>query len=371
MSFGGTYHLEDTIYIPFTTRAFATGIPTALVSGVIDIYEDVTATPIITAETLTVSLNGHAGFNMVTITATAASGFEAGKSYSVVLDAGTVDSVSVIGEVVGQFNIVTAATGTDSQADINSILTDTGTTLPGLLPSALVGGRMDSSVGAMAANVLTATAINADAITNAKIANDAIGATEIADGAIDAATFAAGAINAAAIATDAIDADAIAADAVTEMRSLTTGTADAGGSTTTMVDAALTEADDYWNGQVILFTSGSVANQSRLITDFDAATDTVTFAPAVAASVGAGITYEILPFGNNNDEIFAEMPQAAPAATPAKRQLLMWLFMALRNENTVDASFKTFSNDAGTVIWKKALSDDGTTFTESEGETGP
>jgi len=49
------YQLEDTIYLPFTTRAFATGIPTALVSGVVDIYEDVTATPLITAETLAVS----------------------------------------------------------------------------------------------------------------------------------------------------------------------------------------------------------------------------------------------------------------------------------------------------------------------------
>lgn len=72
------------------------------------------------------------------------------------------------------------------------------------LPAALVGGRMDSSVGAMAANVLTATAINADAITAAKVA----------DGTIDAATFAAGAINAAAIAADAITAAKIAADAI-------------------------------------------------------------------------------------------------------------------------------------------------------------
>jgi hypothetical protein len=86
------------------------------------------------------------------------------------------------------------------------------------LPAALVSGRMDCSVGAMAANVITAAAINADAITAAKIA----------DGAIDANTFAAGAINAAAIATGAIDADAIATDAVTEIQS-GLSTLDAGG----------------------------------------------------------------------------------------------------------------------------------------------
>lgn len=90
----------------------------------------------------------------------------------------------------------TAQTAGDIIGDTNDIQTR--------LPAALVSGRMDASVGAMAANVLTATAINADAITAAKIA----------DGAIDAATFAAGAINAAAIATDAITAAKIAADAI-------------------------------------------------------------------------------------------------------------------------------------------------------------
>lgn len=107
------YELEDTLYLPFTTRAFATGIPTALVSGVVDIYEDVTATPIVTAETLAVTLNGHAGFNMITVTATAASGFEAGKSYTAILDAGTVSSVSVIGEVVAHFTIGKSAAAKD------------------------------------------------------------------------------------------------------------------------------------------------------------------------------------------------------------------------------------------------------------------
>src|SRR5690606_41144205 len=40
------------------------------------------------------------------------------------------------------------------------------------LPAALVSGRIDASVGAMAANVVTASAIAADAITDAKVAAD-------------------------------------------------------------------------------------------------------------------------------------------------------------------------------------------------------
>lgn len=48
---------------------------------------------------------------------------------------------------------------------INDILTDTGTTLDARIPAALVSGRMDASVGAMAANVMTAAAAAADLTT--------------------------------------------------------------------------------------------------------------------------------------------------------------------------------------------------------------
>lgn len=101
-------------------------------------------------------------------------------------------------------NLATASALATVQADTDDLQTR--------VPAALVGGRMDASVGAMAAAVLTAAAIATDAITAAKIAADAITAAKIADGAIDAATFAAGAINAAAIAADAITDAKVASD---------------------------------------------------------------------------------------------------------------------------------------------------------------
>jgi len=109
----GDYTLEDTLTIPFTTRAFSTGIPTVLVSGEVQIYEDDSATQITAAETTTVSLDSVVGFNLVSIAATAANGFENGKSYTAILSAGTVDSVSVIGEVVGHFTIGRSAAAVD------------------------------------------------------------------------------------------------------------------------------------------------------------------------------------------------------------------------------------------------------------------
>ncbi len=62
--------------------------------------------------------------------------------------------------------------------DIDAILTDTGTTLDGRIPAALVGGRMDSSIGTVAAGAITAAAMNADA--SAEIA-DAVWEETLAD----------------------------------------------------------------------------------------------------------------------------------------------------------------------------------------------
>jgi len=198
--------------------------------------------------------------------------------------------------VEGTLDAAEIGTGAITAAKFAAGAIDAAAIANGAIDAAtFAAGAIDAAAIANAA--IDAATFAAGAIDAAAIAADAITAAKIANGAIDAATFAAGAIDAAAIATGAIDADALAADAVTEIRALETGTSDAGGSTTTMVDAARTEADDVHIGKWIMFTSGAVANQVRLITDFVAATDTTTFAPPTTASIGAGITYEFLPAG--------------------------------------------------------------------------
>jgi hypothetical protein len=193
-----------------------------------------------------------------------------------------------------------------------------------------ITGSLSGSVGSVTGAVGSVTGA-VGSVAAGGITSGSFGA-----GAIDAAAIATNAIDSDAIATDAIDAAAIAADAVTEIRSLVSGTADAGGSTTTMVDAARTEADDLWNLNWVLFTSGSVANQCRLITNFDAATDTMTFAPAVAASVGAGITYEILPASSVDVQSWL--------ATNAAASLVNALV-----SGAVDADVSAIQNDAITA----------------------
>lgn len=103
---------------------------------------------------------------------------------------GAVGSVTgnVGGDVSGRLlgGGATAFVGVGARADVREWI--------GSAPNVLVSGRVDTSTGAMAANVLTATAINAAAITSAKFAANAIDATAIAANAITSAKIAAAAI---------------------------------------------------------------------------------------------------------------------------------------------------------------------------------
>ncbi len=161
---------------------------------------------------------------------------------------------------------------------------------------------------AWGSGAITAAAIAADAITAAKVAADV--SAEIADAVWDEATS--GHLGAGTTGNALVDAADPPDPWVTPLPGaygagtaghtlgnlvLASGTSDSG-STTTMVDAARTEADDdYWNGAIILFTSGNIAGQARVITDFVAATDTVTFAPATTQAVSTQ-NYVIIPAGD-------------------------------------------------------------------------
>lgn len=189
------------------------------------------------------------------------------------------------------------------------------TTILSRLPAALVGGRMDASVGAMVADVITAAAIASAAITSAK--------------------FAAGAIDAAAVAPNAIDADALATDAVTEIQSglstlnaagvrtavglasanldtqlaplavvpYKTGTVDDAAATPgQFVGAAgLSASDDIYNGCLIVPTSGALQGVPRAVSDYVGATRTFTFTGAAGqadapwpAALANGVAFIII-----------------------------------------------------------------------------
>ncbi len=106
-------------------------------------------------------------------------------------------------------------------------------------------------------------------------------------------------------------------------------------------------------------------------------TDTGTLGPlavrgTAASSDDAGANFRVV----NNvsagfDGAIPELAQATPAVTPAWQAALMWLYMEATKAVNVTATSKTISNDAGTVIAKQTLSDDGTTFTQAKVVSGP
>jgi len=70
-----------------------------------------------------------------------------------------------------------------------------------------------------------------------------------------------------------------------------TGTADSG-TTTTLVDNALTQADDYWNyGSIILVKGGVTYN--RKVQDFDAGADTITLDLGLPVAIDNATTYTV------------------------------------------------------------------------------
>jgi hypothetical protein len=104
--YAGDFALGATIDLKFTTRRFSTGAPFTLAgSPAVAAYPDNDTTQITAGITLTVDFDSVTGLNNVRVVATSGNGYAAGSSYFLVITAGTVDSVSVVGEVVGSFTL--------------------------------------------------------------------------------------------------------------------------------------------------------------------------------------------------------------------------------------------------------------------------
>lgn len=105
MSYHGDIALGNTIDIKFTTRQ-STGAPTTLAgSPVISAYVGNGTTEITAGITLSVDFDSRTGLNNVRVVATGGNGFATATDVELVITTGTVNSVSVVGEVIGSFSI--------------------------------------------------------------------------------------------------------------------------------------------------------------------------------------------------------------------------------------------------------------------------
>lgn len=306
----GDYDASAVIYGKFTTFRPSTGAAFTLGgTPALSVYKDNSTTQSTSGVTLTADFDSVTGLNHFAIdTSSDGTFYSAGSFFDIVITTGTVDSVSVVGTVVASFTIrknsclkpttagrsldvtATGEAGID-WANIGSpttVVNLSGTTvktatdvetdtadIQSRLPAALVGGRIDSSVGAMANNVLTASAIAADAITAAKVAADVT--TELQSGlatAADLATVAGYIDTEVASILAAVDTEVAAIKAKTD--NLPADPADASdiASSFTTVNSKLDTIDDFLDTEIAAIK---------------AKTDSLTF--TVAGQVDANIQY--------------------------------------------------------------------------------
>jgi len=76
---------------------------------------------------------------------------------------------------------------------------------------------------------------------------------------------------------------------------------DSTGNNTTRVQTNLAEAtDNHYNGQLVLFMTGTEESEARLITDYDGTNGWILFTPALTGTPGTGDSLRILPWGGVN-----------------------------------------------------------------------
>jgi len=152
----------ETFFMFFTTRAFATGIPTVLAgTPVVSAYEDNDLTQITAGITLGVDHDGVVGLNLLTLVATGANGYEAAKDYSMVITTGTVGGVSVVGEVVGEFSLGLGAgftrLGAPAGASVSVDIADLPTVAEFNARTLVAASYFDPTADAVASVTLVAT----------------------------------------------------------------------------------------------------------------------------------------------------------------------------------------------------------------------
>lgn len=105
-------------------------------------------------------------------------------------------------------------------------------------------------------------------------------------------------------------------------------TIDAGGTTTTLVDAALTQAVDYWNGGRIVGRGGTAGNlgATREVSDFSATLDTLTLAVALPSTPVAADTYHLIRFQPSHIYAVEYLPSGSttPVAVPLRNFEPIW-----------------------------------------------
>jgi hypothetical protein len=229
MSYLGDFPEDGVVDFKFSTNA-STGAATSIGSpgGAVVVYVGNSAEGFTDGVTVSEDFDGVTGVHHVRIDLSAGAYYVAGSECQVVLIGAEIDGQTV-NVALREFSIERAGGALATLAEVLA-----------RLPAALVGGRMDASVGAMAADVITNTALAASAVTEiqsglATSAAQAAQATSVEVGLVyDRIGAPAGASIAADIATkasqasvDTVDGNVDLIKAKTDQLTFTGGAVDA------------------------------------------------------------------------------------------------------------------------------------------------
>jgi hypothetical protein len=325
----GDFRLGETFDFKFTTRRFSTGAPYTLAgSPVISAYHGNDTTQITAGITLSVDFDSVTGLNNVRVVASGGNGYATATNYSLVITTGTVDSVSVVGEVVGTFSIENRSA---------------------IMPTT-AGRTLDVSAGGEAgvdwANVGSPTTTVGLSGTTVKTATDVATALDAVDNFIDTEI---GAII-STLGTPAgasISADIAAIEAQTD----DIGTAGAG-LTAVPWNAA-------WDAEVQSEVADALADVG-VTTTVTGRIDAAISTRATPAQVNAEVLDCLVT------DTHAEV-SGVPAATSSLKDKLNWLFALARNKLKQNTTTQTlYADDGSTTVSTATVSDSGTEATRGE-----
>jgi hypothetical protein len=145
---------------------------------------------------------------------------------------------------------------------------------------------------------------------------------------------------------------------------LRSNTCQSGSSSEAVLDSSASSTNDYYNGNIILFHSGTGAGQARVITDYAGSSVTCTLNKDLVAALSSDTEYIIIPGPDTwNVSPGAEL-SATPTATSSYADMLQFLWQRFAYKRTETATvFSMKKADASTELSKATLSDNGTTQT--------
>ena len=296
MSYLGDFAASATVATKFTTID-SNGAPATLGnSPSLVIYKAGTTVEFATGATLTVNYDGVTGLNDVSIDCGTTTQYATGADYQIVIAAGTVTGVPVVGYVVGTFSI--------ANRKINVLATGV-VTASSIATAAMALSTMNVVATSISVGV-TVTAIVTSAITASSIATNALALSTVLVGTVAVTSISAGVtvttmgvgVTVVAISTGAVTASSIATNALA-LSTVLVGTVEvtsiAVGVTVTSMGVGVTVTAMSVGVTVTAMATGVVT--ASVIATNGLALSTVLVGTVAVTSIAVGVTITAIVTG--------------------------------------------------------------------------